>query len=120
MYRRSPLVALAMAICMFSLTGIPPAAGFIAKIYIFNAAIGAGLEWLVVVAVFNTVISAFYYIGVVRAMFLMPAPSEERLPAGPSLGLALAVTTAGVLAVGFVPFPLIEAARDAAEALQLG
>ncbi len=119
MYRRAPLVALAMAVCMFSLTGIPPAAGFIAKIYIFNAAMEAGLEWLVVIAVLNTGISAFYYIGVVRAMFLLPPASEDRLPAGRSLGLALAVTTVGVLVVGVLPQPLIEAARHAASALRV-
>ncbi|MSQ61630.1 MAG: NADH-quinone oxidoreductase subunit N [Dehalococcoidia bacterium] len=119
MYRRAPLVALAMAVCMFSLTGIPPAAGFIAKIYIFNAAMQAGLEWLVVIAVLNTGISAFYYIGVVRAMFLLPPASEARVSAGRSLGLALAVTTLGVLIVGVMPLPLMEAARRAASALSL-
>ncbi len=119
MYRRAPLIALALAVCMFSLTGIPPAAGFIAKVYIFNAAVQADLTWLVVVAVLNTVVSAFYYVGVVRAMFLLPATTDERVGAGLPIRAALGLATLGVLVVGVVPFPLIDAAEQAAGVLRL-
>src|SRR6266545_4556468 len=89
--RRSPLLAAALGFALVSLTGIPPTAGFIAKLYIFNAAVESGLVWLVVIAVLNSVISAFYYLRVVRVMFLTDAPSAESIPASAAVKFALAV-----------------------------
>jgi NADH-quinone oxidoreductase subunit N len=60
MVRRAPLPAIVLTVCLLSLTGLPPTAGFFAKLYIFNAAVQADLVWLVVIAVVNTVVSAFY------------------------------------------------------------
>ncbi len=119
MGRRSPWLAIPLAIGMMSLTGVPPTAGFIAKIYIFYAAVQADLEWLVVIAVVNTVFSAFYYIGVVRAMFVTPAASEERVGAGLPIGAALGIATVGVLVFGFIPAPLIDMAEQAAGVLRV-
>src|SRR3989304_3237223 len=62
MARRSPLLALALAFCLISLTGLPPTAGFVAKVYIFNAAVQSELVWLVIVAVLNSVVAAYYYL----------------------------------------------------------
>lgn len=114
MARRSPWLAAGLAFCLVSLTGIPPTAGFIAKLYIFNAAVQAGLTWLAIVAVLNSVISAYYYLGVVRLMYLGAPASEERVEAAPELRLALAVAAAGVLFFGVVPGPLLDAAGRAA------
>jgi NADH-quinone oxidoreductase subunit N len=116
MWRRSPVLALALAFCLVSLTGIPPTAGFWAKLYIFNAGIRADLAWLVIIGVLNSVIAGYYYLGVVRQMFLGGEDAEAapafRVP--PAIAISLAAATAGVLVFGIIPGPLIEAAQDAA------
>lgn len=119
MARRAPLLALALTIGLVSLTGLPPTAGFIAKIYIFNAAVQDGLVWLVVVAVVNTAVSAYYYLGVVKEMYLGEAPREEPLATPMSLRVALLVAVAGVLALGVYPAPMIAIAESAVSALRL-
>jgi len=114
MWKRSPLLAAGLAFCLVSLTGIPPTAGFWAKLYIFNAGINADLAWLVIVGVLNTIVSGYYYLGVVRQMFLGDAEEGSAFRASPAIAVALAVTTAGVLVFGVLPAPLIDAAQDAA------
>ncbi len=120
MWRRAPFLALALAFCLVSLAGIPPTAGFWAKLYVFNAGIRADLVWLVIVAVLNSVVSAYYYLAVVRQMFLGEARGEARLPVSPTVGLALGVATLGVIVFGIVPTPLVEAAREAAAIFATG
>jgi NADH-quinone oxidoreductase subunit N len=114
LFRRSPYLAAALAFALVSLTGIPPTAGFVAKIYIFNAAVEADLIWLVVIAVINSVVSAFYYLRIASLMFTRDPASEESVPTSNALKLALMVSTAGILFVGVVPSPLLNAAKDAA------
>jgi NADH-quinone oxidoreductase subunit N len=115
MWQRAPALALALTLALISLTGIPPTVGFIAKVYIFNAAIqSGGLVWLVVIAVLNSVISAFYYLRIAGSMFLAEPTSIERIQTSNALKLALAVAVAGVIVLGIVPSPLINAAKDAA------
>jgi NADH-quinone oxidoreductase subunit N len=78
--RRAPVVALVMAVFLFSLTGLPPMAGFIGKFYIFSALLRAGGTWnwvLAVVGVLNSVISLFYYARVLRAMYLEKGDTSE-------------------------------------------
>ena len=110
-------MAAVLAFCLISLTGLPPTAGFVAKLYIFNAAVQSDLVWLVIVGVLNSVVSAFYYLRVVRHMYLAPAPSEGDIAPGPWLTTALAVTVTGVIVIGLVPTPLIDAAQRAVTAL---
>ena len=117
MGRRAPLLAGALALCLVSLTGLPPTAGFIAKVYIFNAGVQSDLVWLVLVGVLNTGISAFYYLGIVRQMYLAPATAEGDIKPGYGLMTALAASTAGVLIFGIVPTPLIDAAERAVSVL---
>ena len=113
MGRRAPLLAAALALCFISLTGIPPTAGFWAKVFIFNAAVQSDLVWLVIVGVLNTAVSAFYYLRVVSHLYVAPAPAEGDISPGPWLAAALAITSIGVLAVGLFPIPLIDAAERA-------
>jgi NADH-quinone oxidoreductase subunit N len=117
MGRRAPFLAAALAFCLLSLTGIPPTAGFVAKLYIFNAAMRSDLTWLVIVGVLNTAVSAFYYLSIVRHMYLAPAPEEGDIRPTPMLATAVAATAAGVLIFGIVPTPLIDAAQRAVSAL---
>jgi NADH-quinone oxidoreductase subunit N len=112
--RRAPLLAAALAFALVSLTGIPPTAGFVAKVYIFNAAVESDLIWLVVFAVLNSVASAFYYLRVAGIMFTGEPKSTESVQTTNALKLALMVAVAGILFVGVVPSPLLDAARDAA------
>jgi NADH-quinone oxidoreductase subunit N len=103
MGKRSPLLALALTLCLVSLIGIPPAAGFMGKFYIFSTAASNGLLWLVIIAVVNSVISAYYYLRVVKVMWFSEAPSTEKVPTPFTPGLALAVCLLGVLFLGIVP-----------------
>jgi NADH-quinone oxidoreductase subunit N len=113
MGRRAPLAALVLTLCLLSLTGLPPTAGFIAKLYIFNAAVQADLVWLVIVAVLNTAISAFYYLGVARQMYLGEGDGLPSLRIEPATQGVLLVAAAGVFAFGVYPIPLIDAAQRA-------
>ena len=117
MGRRAPLLSLALTLCLISLTGLPPAAGFLAKFYLFNAAVHQGLAWLVVVGVLNTAISAYYYFRVVKVTWFGIPKSEESVPSGWALRLALAITCLGVLAIFFFPTLVINVAMDAAQAV---
>jgi NADH-quinone oxidoreductase subunit N len=114
LFHRAPLLAGALAFALISLTGIPPTAGFIAKLYVFNTAIEAGLTWLVIVAVLNSVASAFYYLRVTGLMFAGASTSTEGVPTSNALKLALTAAVVGILFVGVAPSVLMDAAKDAA------
>lgn len=111
------MLALALALCLISLTGIPPTAGFMAKIYIFSAGVNSGLLWLVIIAVVNSVISAVYYLRVVKVIFLGEPVSEERVSSPRSLQTALALACLGVLLLGIYPWLLLRVAETAASVL---
>jgi NADH-quinone oxidoreductase subunit N len=117
MARRSPLLALALTLCLVSLTGIPPTAGFVAKLYIFNAAVQADLVWLAVAGVINSVISAYYYLRIVLNMYVGEPVSPEPVRPTPLLALTAGTAVVGLLALGIFPFPVIEAAEAAARVL---
>ena len=117
MGRRAPFLAIVLAFAMVSLLGIPPTAGFMGKLYIFSAAVKADLAWLVVIGVINSAVSAYYYLRVVRVMFMADPEEEERVPAAPAALLALTLTGLGILALGVFPGPLMEVVEKAAEAL---
>jgi NADH-quinone oxidoreductase subunit N len=119
MGRRAPLLAAVLAFAMVSLTGVPPTVGFMAKVYIFGAAVNTGLAWLVIIGVVNSVISAYYYLRVVKAMFLSPATSDAPLAPDPPLRVALLGTAAAVLLFGIYPKWLLDLALTAAQALHL-
>jgi len=113
MARRAPLLSLALAFCLISLTGIPPTVGFMAKVYIFSAGINYGLIWLVIIAVINTVIAAYYYLRVVRVMYMGAPLSEERVPSSWALRFALSIACLGVLVLGIYPWVLLKIAESA-------
>jgi NADH-quinone oxidoreductase subunit N len=108
-----PLAAALMLIFMFSLTGIPPTAGFIGKLYIFMAAINAGYTWLVIVAVLFSAISAYFYLRIVMYMYMRDPKTTVTLTTSFSSGVVLAVTTAAVLIIGVFPTALVEFAKAA-------
>jgi NADH-quinone oxidoreductase subunit N len=114
MGRRAPLLAIALTLCLISLIGMPPAAGFMAKFYIFSAAVNQGLLWLVIVAVINSVISAYYYMRVVKVMWLGEPVSEEQVPSSGALRVALFLSCLGVLVLGIAPGCAMKLAQLAA------
>ena len=103
MGKRSPLLALALTLGMISLIGLPPAAGFMAKFYIFSTAVQQGLLWLVVIAVLNSVISAYYYLRVVKVMWMDTPESSEKVETSGAVKAALSLSSLGVLFLGIVP-----------------
>ena len=117
MGKRAPLLSLALTLCLFSLTGLPPAAGFLAKFYLFNSAVQHGFAWLVVLGVLNSAISAYYYFRVVKVTWFGTPESEERVPSSWALRLALFLACVGVLVLFFFPSGVIDVAKDAAQAV---
>ena len=111
MGRRAPLLALALTLCLISLIGMPPAAGFMAKFYIFRAAVDNYLLWLVIIAVLNSVISAYYYLRVVKVMWLGKPTSDEKVPSSGAPRLALFLCCLGVLVLGIIPGLLMRLAE---------
>ncbi len=103
MGKRSPLLALALTLCLVSLIGIPPAAGFMAKFYIFSLAAQHGLLWLVIIAAINSVISAYYYLRVVKVMWFNEPASKEKVPSSIAPKVALVICCLGVLLLGIIP-----------------
>jgi NADH-quinone oxidoreductase subunit N len=112
--RDHPGLAAAMALCMLSLTGVPPLAGFVAKFYIFAAALNAGLVWLVLIAVLNSAVSAYYYVAVIVAMYMQEGGvAVEQMSRRPGLLISVAVGVAGVIVLGVYPQPYMGAAVSA-------
>jgi NADH-quinone oxidoreductase subunit N len=126
--QRAPFAASAMAVFMLALTGIPPTALFWGKVFLFGAAIQTGYLWLAVFGIANSVVSLYYYVGVIRAMWQM-APAETaaaqaadlspRAVDTPLLRGVLAVTTAGAVLPGIFPDTLVRLAQAASLLLKL-
>lgn len=109
-----PLAAALMLVFMFSLTGIPPTAGFMGKFYLFMSAVSAGYTWLAVTAVIFSAISAYFYLRIVMYMYMKEPKTEVQLSASPGIALALAITVIAVLIIGVFPSKIINVARIAA------
>jgi NADH-quinone oxidoreductase subunit N len=102
--QRKPGWAVAMAVFMLSLGGIPPMAGFMGKLFIFKAAVDAGLVGLVIVGVLTSAVGAYYYLRVVVYMYMRPAPDAGALPErNLATELALVLSTAAVVVLGVLP-----------------
>jgi NADH-quinone oxidoreductase subunit N len=108
---RSPLLGVTMTIFLFSLTGLPPFAGFVGKFFLFAAVIDAHLYWLAIVGILNSVISLYYYARILKAMYLQSIP--EAAPAGrvslaPAHSALLIVLAAPTLLLGVFWGPLAD------------
>ena len=120
MLRRAPFLAIALALALIALIGVPPTSVFIAKIYIFAAAINTGeslMTWLVVIAVVNSVVSAYYYLRIIKVMFLQPAINNDRLGASWPVNVAVSVAALSMLWLGIAPATILAAAERAAAVL---
>ena len=117
LYSRRPLLAIAMALCMFSLAGVPPTAGFWGKFYVFTAAWAAGLQWLAVIGVITSAIAAFFYLRIVVQMFMRDPVREVRQTYDRALAIGIGVSALGIILIGIIPTPLIELVRQTGLAL---
>jgi NADH-quinone oxidoreductase subunit N len=115
--RRQPMLAFALAIFMFSLAGIPLMAGFFAKLYVFMAAIDAGLYTLAVLGVLASVVGAFYYLRIVKIMYFDDPGEAFDTPISREIGIIVGTTAIFTLFFWAFPSPLIAGATVAAAAL---
>jgi NADH-quinone oxidoreductase subunit N len=113
--RRRPLLAFAMLVFMLSLAGVPPTAGFVAKLLIFKSAVAASQVALAVIGVLTSALGAYYYLRVVVFMYMRPAPEGEPEAApSPVLSVALLAAVVAVVVLGVGPEPVAGLARAAA------
>jgi NADH-quinone oxidoreductase subunit N len=115
-----PMLALAMLIFMFSMAGIPPAAGFFAKLFVFQAAIEAHLYSLAIMGVLASVVGAYYYLRIIKVMYFdEPVEVLDRAISG-EVSLVIAGTSLFTLLFFFFPAPLLDGAAAAAASLFAG
>jgi len=113
-----PLLAVVMAIFLFSLAGIPPTAGFVGKFTIFSAAIKTGYIWLVIIGVLTSAASVFYYFRVVMKMYMeVPEAEPAKIQFAPGTVLALTIAVAGVLYIGIFPTNYLNMAVESVKPL---
>jgi NADH-quinone oxidoreductase subunit N len=111
---KRPLLALAMTLFLFSLAGVPPAAGFIGKFYLFSGAIQKGFIWLAVIGVLNSAASAYYYLRIMVYMYFKESTEEfEWVYVTAPVALALIIAVAGTLIPGIIPSFFLQYAQMA-------
>jgi len=111
--KRHPVLAALMAVFMFSLAGIPPFAGFFGKYYLFTAAIEAGFTWLTLIAVLSSVISVYFYIGLIVNMYFKES-SDQELESNTGLSaISLVISITGVIVLGLLPSSVLSLAQAA-------
>jgi NADH-quinone oxidoreductase subunit N len=116
--RRSPALALVMLVAFLSLAGMPPFGGFVAKVFVFTAAIESQWLWLAVVGVLNSIVGLYYYLTVLKYVYLYRAENEEDerkpLPISRPYSVALVILTLGIIVLGVFLSPWYELATKAA------
>ena len=116
--RRSPILAATLTIFLLSLIGIPITGGFLAKFYVFSAAVQANLIGLVVIGVINSAIGSYYYLRVIVMMYMKEPRDEKAISPIPfSLGTAVAISAAATIYLGVVPGRILEYVSKAASGL---
>lgn len=118
MQRRSPWLATAMTIGILSLAGIPPAAGFFGKFFLFQAAVEANLIGLAIIGVLNSIVALYYYLVVIKIMWVDAGKDEDKpIALPPAMAWSLAISTIIVLLLGVIPGSIIDWARDGAASI---
>ncbi len=116
---RQPALAMLMAVFLFSLAGIPPLAGFFGKLYVFGAAVNAGLAWLAIVGVINSAIGAYYYLRVTVAMYMTEpvAGAGEAPKPGWPVWVTIVLAAAATLVLGVWQWPWMQSISSAVATL---
>jgi NADH-quinone oxidoreductase subunit N len=116
--RRSPWLALVLLVALLSLSGMPPFGGFVVKFAVFAAAVEVNLIWLAVIGVLNSIIGLYYYLTVLKVVYLYRSEEEDKpmpVPGGYALGLL--VLCVGILLIGTLFAPWFSFSSGAAAAL---
>jgi NADH-quinone oxidoreductase subunit N len=108
---KHPVIALTMTIFLLSLGGLPPLAGFVAKFFIFSAALKEGYIFLVIIAVLNSAISFYYYLKVIVFMYMKEPVKEFHISLTPMTLLVIAISAFGTIQLGIFPDPIIALAQ---------
>ena len=102
-----------MTIFLLSLAGLPPTAGFLGKFYIFSAAVEANLVSLAIIGVLNSLVSVYFYLGVVVSMYMKQSVDDRRIQSLPLFArAALLVTSVATLYLGIAPTRFLQLARE--------
>jgi NADH-quinone oxidoreductase subunit N len=119
--RRNPWLALTMTIGLLSLAGIPPAAGFFGKFFLFNAAIEAGFTWLAIVGVLNSLVALYYYLIVIKVMYVDRSEDDDKpIATSAPYNWVLGITTVAVVLLGTIAVePVFNWALEGAKSLFL-
>jgi NADH-quinone oxidoreductase subunit N len=116
--RRSPTLAIIMLVTFLSLAGMPPLGGFVAKFFVFAAAVNAGLVWLAIIGVLNTIVGLYYYLVVLKVVYLFRSEEEDKpIPMTRPYTLALTILVLGIILLGTLFGPWAEWSARAASAL---
>lgn len=119
--RQRPGAAAVLTLSMLSLAGLPPTVGFIGKLFVFRAAVDAGLVWLALAGIAGSLVSVGFYFRVVYFLWMKEASREVSMPEEDAMsGAAHLLVATGMLVLGVLPRPLLDIARSAAAALPLG
>jgi NADH-quinone oxidoreductase subunit N len=114
---RKPGLAAGMTVALLSLAGVPPLAGFVGKFYLFRAAIETDLTWLAVVGVLNSVVSAYFYLKVIVAMWLREPDGGELVKTCSLVSAAVAASVVGIVILGLIPSLMLTLAEMSAQRL---
>lgn len=116
--RRAPGLALALLVSLLSLAGMPPLAGFVAKVYVFAAAVESGWVWLAFVGVLNSIVGLYYYLTVLKVVYLYRSEHEDRrIAIPPAYALALVACVVVILLIGSLSGPWLDWAEVSARGL---
>jgi NADH-quinone oxidoreductase subunit N len=119
--RRSPALGLAALVAFLSLAGMPPFVGFVAKFFVFSAAVESGWIWLAAVGVLNSIVGLYYYLNVLKAVYLYRMENQDEdqhpLPVPRPAALALAVLVAGIILLGALFGPWFDIVTNAANSI---
>ncbi len=115
--QRSPLLAVVMTVSLLSMAGLPPMAGFVGKMYIFMAITDKGYFWLAILGLVMSMVSVYYYMLVVRAMYSKDAKDQQAFTASGSLRIVALISLIATLFIGIYPAPLAALAKAAAQSL---
>ena len=115
--RRAPTLSAILTLCLLSLAGLPPLAGFFSKLYLFWAAAQAGLYVTVIWGVLNSAVSLYYYARVIRVMYLSEPTEQGKVEVGVAPAMSLAAAAVGVLLIGIISSPFIAATTGAANTI---
>ncbi|MDH7479113.1 MAG: NADH-quinone oxidoreductase subunit N [Syntrophomonadaceae bacterium] len=115
--RRSPLLAVTMVVCLLSLAGLPPFAGYAGKFYLFMAVIDRGYIWLALIGMVMSMVSVYYYLSVARVMFVGGVADYRTVKIDGTIKAALYICLIGTVLIGCYPEPLSRLASQAARLL---